>query len=84
MKYRTVYVFALCDCATVGRMQGGETTLRLRIPAGAEVDISLGRKVVLAPTVRFTRGISTISNAPGAPDAVNSAVQLGVGFRWRL
>jgi hypothetical protein len=74
------------DCNS--RAQGGAAfqlkAVDLGMTAGVGVDIPLGSKAVLAPTVRFTRGLSNISNAASAPDVINSAVQLGVGLRWRL
>jgi hypothetical protein len=73
-----------CNSPAAGGSAFQLKAVDLGMTAGVGVDIALGSKAVLAPTIRFTRGISTISNAPNAPDAINSAVQLGVGFRLRL
>jgi outer membrane protein with beta-barrel domain len=75
------------DCNSRAALSTSAFSLRavdLGITAGVGVDIPLSPALVLAPAVRYTRGVTTISNSANAPDAVNSAFQLGVGLRWRL
>jgi outer membrane protein with beta-barrel domain len=75
------------NCNSKAALSGSAFNLKdvdLGITAGVGVDIPLSPAMVLAPAVRYTRGVSTISSSANAPDAVNSAFQLGVGLRWRL
>jgi hypothetical protein len=75
------------DCNSKAALGGSAFNLRavdIGITAGVGVDIPLSPAFVLAPAVRFTRGVSTIGSSAKAPDVVNSAFQLGVGLRWRL
>jgi hypothetical protein len=75
------------DCNSKAALSQSAFNLRavdLGVTAGVGVDIPLSSAVVLAPAVRYTRGVSTISSSAKAPDAVNSAFQLGAGLRWRL
>ena len=75
------------DCNSKAALGGAAFSLKavdLGLTAGVGVDIPLSRAFVLAPAIRYTRGVSTISNSANAPDAINSAFQFGVGLRLRL
>ncbi|MGV3708389.1 MAG: porin family protein [Gemmatimonas sp.] len=55
------------------------------ITGGAEVAIPIGTRIMLAPTLRYTRGVVNIPDTDDASDkAKNSAFQFGVGFRIRM
>jgi len=63
-------------------------SLDLGIGGGAGVDISMGDRWVLSPSVRYTRGLSRLADGVGGdgenPDVRNSAFQVGVILRVRM
>lgn len=66
---------------------GGELDLKsldLGISVGAGVDIPIGTRAVLAPSLRYTRGLSDIGDTSDNADAKNSAFQIGAAFRLKL
>lgn len=72
-----------CNAASQG---GAAFSLKtdLGFTAGVGIDIPLRGAMILAPTVRYTHGISDLSTKPSALDAINSAFQVGVALRWHL
>jgi opacity protein-like surface antigen len=55
------------------------------LSGGAEVAIPIGTRMMLAPTLRYTRGMINIPDTDDATDkAKNTAFQFGVGFRIRM
>jgi hypothetical protein len=54
------------------------------ISAGAAVDIPMGARTILAPSIRYTRGLSNIGDTSDNADAKNSAIQIGAVLRFRL
>ena len=73
-----------CDSPAQGGSAFDLKSIDLGMTARAGIDIPLSAKFVVAPAVAYTRGISTISSSPSAPDAVNSAFKLGIALRWHL
>lgn len=58
-------------------------TFDIGLTGGLDVDIPIGQRIVLAPGLRYTRGISVIGDTSYNADASNSAFQIGVSFRIR-
>lgn len=55
------------------------------LTGGAEVAIPIGTRMMLAPTLRYTRGMINIPDTDDPTDkAKNMALQFGVGFRIRM
>jgi hypothetical protein len=53
------------------------------VSIGADVAIPAGPRVLIAPMVRYTRGVLRVSEASTNNRVYNSVVQLGVGLRFR-
>lgn len=54
------------------------------VTAGIGLDIPIGTRGILAPSVRYTRGLTDIDDTDEGGDAKNSAIQIGVAFRFAL
>jgi hypothetical protein len=54
------------------------------LTAGAELEIPVGPRLRVVPSVRYTRGISVIGDTANNADATNSVFQLGAGVRFSL
>ena len=65
---------------------GGEFDLKTidwGLSAGAMLDIPAGKGLIVAPVIRYTRGIAVIGNTSNNADATNSVFQIGLGLRMR-
>lgn len=72
------------DCAN----DGGEDFVAIRrldtgLSVGADVAIPAGTRLLIAPMVRYTRGLLKLSDESSGNRVYNSAIQLGVGLRLR-
>jgi hypothetical protein len=54
------------------------------ISGGAGVDIPVGMRGVLTPSLRYTHGLTSVDDGTPRADLKNSAFQLGVSFRFSL
>ncbi|HYW50070.1 MAG TPA: porin family protein [Gemmatimonadaceae bacterium] len=63
------------DTFDAKRFDGGVTV-------GVEMPVAIGGRVIVVPTVRYTRGLVNIVEGSGA-EVKNSALQLGFGLRFR-
>lgn len=59
----------------VKRFDGG-------LSGGVEFPLTMGGRYIFVPSVRYTRGLTKLSDANGS-DIKNSSVQIGLGFRFR-
>jgi hypothetical protein len=53
------------------------------VSIGADVAIPAGKTLLIAPMVRYTRGLLQVSAASSNNRVYNSVVQLGIGVRFR-
>jgi len=59
----------------VKRFDGG-------LSGGVEFPITMGGRYIFVPSVRYTRGLTKISDIDGT-DVKNSSIQIGLGIRFR-
>lgn len=59
-------------------------TVDIGVSAGVEVAIPLGTRFFIAPTVRYTRGVTSVFETSDTDDIKNSALQFGAMFRIRM
>ena len=52
------------------------------LSAGVEFPITMGGRYIFVPSVRYTRGLTSLSDADGT-DIKNSSIQIGLGIRFR-
>lgn len=52
------------------------------LSGGVEFPITMGGRYIFVPSVRYTRGLTSLSDADGT-DMKNSSIQIGLGIRFR-
>jgi hypothetical protein len=71
--------------AVAGSSIGGSTNaIDLGLSAGAAIDLALGSRFVLSPTVRYTHGLLAVGNISDGEEPKNRATQFGVALRFKL